>query len=383
MSRGQRPTRVIIDLDTLVSNYRAARDFIGDHLKYLAVVKADAYGHGAVECARKLETESIDWFGVALPEEGIELRKGGITTPILCLGSFWGGQETSIVDHRITPAIFDLETARSLNLLGEQRNIVVDVHVKIDTGMRRLGVDFGEADIFALELRSFQNLRVSGMLTHFAASDDPNETSFTATQIQRFEKSVADFRHAGHDPEYIDLANSSGAIMHPSARGNMVRLGGVLYGLLDDILPAGTETPELRSMLSLRSNISYIRSVPAGESIGYGRSFVTERTSQIALIPLGYADGLPRSLSNCGSAIVGDQIVPIVGRVSMDWTAIDVTDIERVAVNDEVYLIGSTQNCSIKPTDIATIANTIGYEITCGISDRVPRYFLGAIEHKS
>ena len=369
-----RPTIAEINLDNLASNFHASKQFIGSDVKYLAVVKADAYGHGAVECAKRLEREGIDWFGVAIPEEGVELRRSGIELPILCLGSFWQGQEQSIIEHNLTPVVFDETTATNLQKYCEARGTLIDVHVKIDTGAGRVGVRHDAAAEFVTSIKSLKNIRVTGLLTHFAAAENPNETEFTNLQISRF-KTVCDaFRNAGHSPEIIDLANSPGAIAHPASRGNMVRLGGALYGLLDDILPPETARPELKGVLSLHSRIVDIKRVPTGESLGYGRTFVTKRDSKIALVPIGYADGYPRTLSNRGKACVRGCSVPVVGRISMDWTLFDVTDVPDVAENDEIILIGG----DIGAADLARETGTIGYEITCGISQRVPRIFIGS-----
>ena len=372
-----RPTQATINLDTLAANFHSAKKFIGLDVKYMGVVKADAYGHGASECAKRLESEGIDWFGVAIPEEGVELRQVGIETPILCLGSFWRGQEALVVQNRLTPVIYDADLISSLNGYLSDKNLTTEVHVKIDTGMNRVGVPYDEAAGFAKLLTSSKNLRVTGLLTHFASAENPAENDFTGLQIERFNTACAAFRKAGHNPELIDLANSPGAISHPESRGNMVRLGGALYGLLDDILPAETKRPLLKPVMSLRSRIAYLRQVPANESLGYGRTYFTTRDSTIALIPIGYADGYPRRLSNCGNAVVKGRIVPVVGRISMDWTLLDVTDVPNAAADDDVILIGGESGCSVTAADLAAELGTIGYEITCGISPRVPRIFTG------
>ncbi len=371
----ERPTQAIIDLDALAFNFHSSKQFIGPGLKYMAVVKADAYGHGSIECALRLEAEGVDWFGVAIPEEGVELRQAGITRPILCLGSFWPGQEELIVEHHLTPVIFDEQIADLLNKHAAGAGIDIDIHVKIDTGMGRVGVGFEKAAEFAAAIKRFENLHINGLMTHFASAEDPAENEFTDRQIQRFNTALDQFRQAGHSPEWIDLANSPGAIRHPDSRGNMVRLGGALYGLLDDILSPDTKAPELRPVLSLRSEIAHIKQVAAGESLGYGRTFFTKRDSLIALVPVGYADGYPRNDSDRGHVCVNDQSAPVVGRISMDWTLIDVTDIAGATVGDEVLIIAFSNGCSITAADIAREIDTIGYEITCGISPRVPRIF--------
>ena len=377
MSHGitQRPTEAVIDLNALAFNFHSTRSLVGTDVKYMAVVKADAYGHGAIECARRLEADGIDWFGVAIPEEGVEIRKAGVKTPILCLGSFWPGQEELLFEYGLTTVIYDIERARHLSRFAADKG-TVDIHVKIDTGMHRVGVDFSEADAFANELKTFTNLRVNGLLTHFSSAENPREDDFTALQIQRFKEACEIFRKAGHDPEWLDMANSPAAIAHADSRGNMVRLGGALYGLLDDIMPENTPLPELKPVLSLRSQIAYVRHVPAGETLGYGRIYRTDRDSRIALLPIGYADGYPRGLSNRGKAWVNGHLVPVVGRISMDWTFLDVTDAGNVQIGDEVYIIGGL-NAAVRAADLARELDTIGYEITCGISPRVCRRYIG------
>ena len=366
-----RPTAAFIDLDALEFNFRSSKIFIGADLKYMAVVKADGYGHGAAECALRLESAGVDWFGVALPEEGVELRRAGIKRPILCLGSFWPGQEALIVDHFLTPVIYDETAAANLNEFAAAKGLTIDIHVKIDTGMGRVGVRFTNAASFAAVIKDFKHLRVTGLLTHFASADDPAEDEFTNLQIDRFNTTCGEFRKAGHDPDLIEMANSPGAIRHFGSSGNLVRLGGALYGLLDDIMRPETTVPELKPVMSLRSHIAHLKYVPAGESLGYGRTFVTKRESVVALVPIGYADGYPRGLSNRGTASINGSIVPVVGRISMDWTLFDVTDVSPVKVDDEVLLIGGGINAS----DLAAEIGTIGYEIICGITKRVPRVY--------
>ncbi|CAN5444076.1 alanine racemase [soil metagenome] len=367
----RRPTEAIIDLDALEFNFRSCKSFIGPEVKYMAIVKADGYGHGAAACAARLESSGVDWFGVAIPEEGVELRLSGITRPILCLGSFWPGQESLIVEHRLTPAIYDEAAAKRLEKYASGIGSNVDIHVKIDTGMGRVGIKYSEATAFASMLAGLKHLRVSGLLTHFAAADDPAEDAYNNLQIDRFETACKAFHDAGHRPELIDLANSPGAIRFPNSRGNLVRLGGALYGLLDDILRPETTAPQLKPVLTLRSKIASIKRIAAGESLGYGRTFVTTRDSVIALVPVGYADGYPRGLSNCGKVSVNGSMVPVVGRISMDWTLVDVTDLPSAAVGSDVLLIGG----GIRASALAAHLGTIGYEITCGLSKRIPRIY--------
>lgn len=372
-----RPTVASIDLDNLAYNFNSVKKFVGEHIAYMAVVKANAYGHGAVECALRLEREGADWLAVALPEEGVELRDAGVEIPILSFGGFWPGQEEMLLDRDITPVIFGIDAAARLNSAAGKRNLTAEVHVKIDTGMGRVGVPWQDAETFAKGLTSLSNLNVQGLMTHFAAADDLSQNEFTDTQIEKFERVVRGFRNQGFAPDFLDLANSPGAVAHPNSLGNMVRLGGVLYGLGGDVLPAGIEKPDLKPVMSLTTEIAQVKHVTAGESLGYGRTFVTKRNSIIGTIAIGYHDGYRRSLSNSGRVIVNGVFAPVVGRISMDWTIVDLTDVSNTAVGDPVVVIGAAGDLSIRAEDLAALAGTISYEITCGISGRVPRVFKG------
>lgn len=201
------------------------KEFVGADLRYMAVVKANAYGHGAVRCAERLESVGIDWFGVATPEEGVELRNGGISKPILCFGSFWPGQEKLTVDYELTAVVFNEDTACRLNNFAIANDVVLDVHVKIDTGMGRVGIRAENSKPFADLLASMKNLRIDGLMTHFAAAENPVENDFTELQNDRFETACDVFRAAGHEPKWSDMANSPAAIRHPASRGNLIRLG--------------------------------------------------------------------------------------------------------------------------------------------------------------
>ncbi len=373
-----RPTWTEINLENLAFNFQSVKNFIGNAVEYMAVVKADAYGHGAVACAKKLEAENIDWLAVVLPEEGLELRESGIKTPILCLGSFWNGQESLLLENNITPVIYQKEAAENFNRVAAEKSVKAKIHIKIDTGMGRIGVRFDEVKEFVERLKPLKNLTVEGLMTHFAVADNLSENDFTDIQIKRFDEAVKNFEENGICPKYKDLANSPGAIAHEKSRGNMVRIGGVLYGLGGDVLPKGIVKPDLKPVMSLHTRIAHLKNVPKGETIGYGRTFSTQRDSIIATIPIGYQDGYRRSLSNCGRVIVKSFFAPVVGRISMDWTVIDVTKILDVKVNDEVILIGERNELKITAEELAEKIETISYEITCGINRRVARKYVGS-----
>jgi alanine racemase len=371
-----RPTWAEIDLENLSSNLHSVRNFIGDGIRLMAVVKANAYGHGAVSCSRRLESEGVDWFGVASVEEGIELRNAGIERPILVLGGFWPGQERDLLANDLTPVIFRYELAELFDQAANAAGIIADYHLKVDTGMGRVGIRSVELPDVAVRLRALSNLRLDGLMTHFAVAEDLSQNDFTNSQMVRFADALSLLHALGFRPTFVDMANSPGAIAHPGSRGNMVRLGGVLYGLGDDVLPVNIDRPVLRPVLSLHTRVAAVKHVDAGESLGYGRTFQTERPSVIATIPIGYQDGYRRMLSNRARAIINGRFAPVVGTISMDWTIIDVTDVPDVKVEDEVRLIGADGERAITASELAAIAGTISYEITCGISSRVPRIYM-------
>lgn len=370
-----RPTRAIISLTNLEANFRSIRRFLGDGPEILCVVKADAYGHGAVACSKRLEKAGADWLGVALPEEGFELREAGIRAPILAMGSFWRGQEEAVIEKRITPAIFNMELARALDSAARQLGVTVSAHLKVDTGMGRIGVLPEQIPAFAADLKQLGNIRIDGLMTHLAAADDLNQTDYTERQNRLFSEAADVLRRAGHSLRYLNAANSPGAIAHATSRHDMVRIGGILYGRGVDVLPQGIPAPELLPVMSIVSEIAHIKEVPSGVSLGYGRTFSTNRPSIIATVPIGYHDGLPRSLSNKGDVLVRGKRAPIAGRISMDWTIVDVTDIDGVSIGDRVTILGADGNESIGVEEIARLAGTISYEITCGIHGRARREY--------
>ena len=374
-----RPTWAEIDLDALAYNFRVIRKHVGPGVKVLAAVKANAYGHGAIECSRRLQNEGVDWFGVALPEEGVELREAGIAKPILCLGGFWKGQEAECLKQNLTPVVYRLDMIESFNRSARDMDVIADVHLKIDTGMGRLGVRADEVTEFCEALKRFSNIRIDGLMTHLAAADDASQEGFTNAQLDDFEQAVKSLREHGFNPTYVHVANSAATFANSRAFGNMVRPGGTLYGFIRDVLPSNVPPPELRAVMSLYSRIMLLKTVRKGEKLGYGCTFETNRDSLIATLPIGYDDGYRRDFSNRGHVIVRGQFAPVVGRVSMDLTLIDVTDVPGVKLDDEVTLLGNDGSSSISAEKLGQQAGTISYEITCGISNRVPRIY--GIEH--
>lgn len=373
-----RPTWAEISLQALTENYRTLKRHLaatGKPTPLMAVVKANAYGHGAVECARALEAAGADWFGVALVEEGIELRQAGITQPIFCLGGFWRTQGELVLEHDLTPALFRLDLAEELNERAKAAGRQVGFHLKVDTGMGRLGVQIHELAEFAEALRKFDHIRLDGVMTHFADADS-GESDHTEQQIRKFEDAVSVIRQLGFQPTWSHMANSAGLHAYPQAHGNLARAGAALYGLTKDVLSPRSAPLPLKPVMSLHSRIVLLKTVPAETSLGYGSTFTTNRESKIATLPIGYADGYRRALSNLGRVIIRGQFAPVVGRVSMDLTIVDVTDVPDVQLGDPITLMGEHEGVKISAEDIAEQIGTISYEVVTGISARVPRFYL-------
>ncbi len=381
-----RPTWAEIHLDRLARNFRAIRARVGESVKICAVIKAEAYGHGAVAVARSLESVGADWFGVAAVEEAIALREAGIVRPILCFG-VTRGQEALVLEYRLTPVVFDAAQIERLDACARAHQAVLDVHLEVDTGMGRTGVPLRELEAALRAFERFRHVRLDGLMTHLAAADDPAQAEFTRTQIARFHEVVRALEARGFHPTYRHLANSAGVRAYPEAWGNLVRPGGLLYGLWSGPRPSSRaeivlETPmgeyALQPVLSLHTRIVFLKEVEAGTPLGYGSTFVTARRSRIATLPIGYHDGYRRALSDRGRVLVRGRFAPVVGRVSMDWTLVDVTDIPDARVGDEVILIGQADGQGITAEELAELCGTISYEITCGISARVPRVLVSA-----
>jgi alanine racemase len=378
LNTAQRPTYAEIDLNNLGANFNHVKQRVESVAKVMAVVKANAYGHGAVQCARRLVKEGAEWFAVAIPEEGIELRSNGIGQPILVMSGFWEGQASSCVQQRLTPVVYRLDMLADMDQAARNAGAIVDVHVKLDTGMGRLGIRLDQLSEFVNRVKDFKNIRIDGLMTHFAAADDATCETLTTEQIKRFYEGVEMFRQRGITPTHLHLANSAGIYGHKESWGNMVRPGGVLYGLWRDVLPTSISDAGLRQVMSLHTRISLLKWVPAGETIGYGCTFEASRKSLIATLPVGYHDGYMRGLSNRANVLIRGTYAPVVGRISMDLTLVDVTNVPDVAVNDRVTLIGHEQDSrhTISAEDLARISGTLSYEVTCGIGQRVPRVYV-------
>ena len=374
-----RPTWAAIDLDRLAQNYCSIQKFIGNDVEIMAVVKADAYGHGAVECARRLVAEGVQWLAVATAEEAVELRQAAITNRILVFGSIFPGQEREFLNFDLTPVLFHIDQAADLDVEARKHNTIAKVHIKIDSGMNRVGFRSEQWLPTATKLMAFRNLEVEGIMTHFAIAEKLSETEFTEHQMAEFARAVQIFHDAGHRPKCIDMANSPGAIMHPLSRSKMVRIGGLLFGLAEDVIKECVDRPALRPVMALYSRVALVRSISNGETVGYGRTFNAKRDTRIATIPIGYNDGYRRGLSNKEYALVNGKQAPVAGRISMDWTTLDVTDCGDVKIGDRVTLLGEDGSKTVSAKDLAEVCDTISYEITCGIASRVPRIYSGKV----
>src|SRR5258708_11100658 len=264
-----RPTWAEIDLDALGSNFYVIRERVGPDVKMMAAVKANAYGHGAVECARRLEAEGVDWFGVALPEEGVELRSAGITKPILCLGGFWAGQEPFCLQERLTPVVYRLELIESPLRAARHAGVVAEVHLKVDTGMGRLGVRTEALPEFCETLKRCRNIRLDGLMTHLAAADDSDREDFTRSQLDCFAQAVSIVRERGFTPTHLHGANSAAAFAFPESRGNMGRPGGALYGFVRSVLPPNIPRPPRGPVMSARSRPMILNRKDNSERLGY------------------------------------------------------------------------------------------------------------------
>jgi alanine racemase len=371
----QRPTWAEINLANLAHNLRVMQEAVGQGVAIMPAVKADAYGHGALECALALDREGAEWFGVALPEEGLKLREAGITKPILALGGFWEGQEDFLIEYKITPVVSRLDLLERLDEAAKKSKVVFAYHLKVDTGMGRLGVPFPEFDKFLDDAARFENLRFDGLMTHFACADRVDGVEFTKHQATLFEEALQRVRKRGFNPRWIHQANSAASHAYRQTRGNLVRLGGVIYGLWRDSTKGDVEPLDWRPVMTLHSRIIHLKTVASGTPLGYGGTFVTRRESRIATLAIGYEDGLRRALSNKGRVLVRGELAPIVGRISMDLTLVDVTDIRGATLGDEVVIIGRQGEREITAEEIAAQLDTISYEVTCSISDRVPRVY--------
>lgn len=372
-SNNTRPVWVEVDLDKLEYNYKEVKKRINSNTVVMAIVKADAYGHGALEIASRLVECGVERLGVALPEEGAELRKAGFKLPIQVLGEVLPSQYSLLLDYNLIPTIGRLDTLRAINKLALDRSIRSKVHIKIDTGMGRIGYTPEASLEFILKIIGFKGIELEGLMTHFATADEENK-EYAYHQWERFDYLIRKLNGKGVSVPISHAANSAAVIDLPDFQLNMVRPGIMLYGLRPSA--EVDQDIKLKPILSWKSRVVFVKEVSAGTAISYGSTYITDKKSRIATIPLGYADGYPRLLSNKGYVLIAGQQAPIVGRICMDQFMVDVTDISGVNVGDDVVLIGEQGQKEISATEIADMVGTINYEITCLISKRVPRIYI-------
>ena len=378
-----RPVWAEISLKAILHNLASIRKHVGPQRQILAVVKSNGYGLGAVPISKALQKAGTEWFGVTCANEGIELREAGIRRRILLLTGFWPGEEKRLIENKLTPTVSrlddlgHLERAASKAFRGKSR---LPFHLKINTGMNRLGISPDEVDSFCQALKKSPHIQLEGTYTHFASAED-----FTAKQTSDqevlFRACLDRMRVLGVSPGIVHMANSGAISARPSTLADMVRPGAILYGYYQSFEPAHKKVEVMGQMplepcLSLRARIISLRDVPAGEGVGYAARFVTKRPSKIAVINAGYADGVVRARTNRGCALLHGRPVPLVGIISMDLTMLDVTDVANTAVGDIVTIYGKDGTARIDVSDVAREIGTVTSDLLCALGRRVPKFYV-------
>ncbi len=377
-----RPVWAEISLEAIIHNLRVIRKHVGAQRKILAIVKSNAYGLGAVPIAKALQKGGTEWFGVTCANEGIELREAGIRKRILILTGFWPGEERRLIKNNLTPAVFRVDDLRHLERSAKAAGAKsrVPFHLKINTGMNRLGISPDEIATFVHTLADSKHIQLEGTFTHFASAED-----FTARQTddqqQTFLSCLARMRALGVSPGIVHMANSGAICARPSTWVDMVRPGAILYGYHQSFDPPQKKQEiagqiPLRPCLSLRARIISVREIPEGGSVGYGARFVAKRPARIAVINAGYADGIMRARTNRGCALVRGRRVPLVGTISMDLTTLDVTDVPEAALGDVVTIYGKDGDAAIEVSDVAREIGTVTSDLLCALGRRVPKFYV-------
>jgi len=389
----RRPVWAEVSLGALAQNLEAIRRYVNPPhekrkapRKILSIVKGNGYGHGGPEVAKALEKAGSDWFGVTCTDEGIAVRQNGVCNPVLVLTSFVPGEESRLVEHDLTAVIHRCEQLEILNRAaarkgGKKR---VPFHLKIDTGMNRLGVSSTDMDCFARQLGKCKHLELTGIFSHFASSEVFTDTAVgqqTREQEERFYAALERLRALGVDPGLVHLANSAAIVTRPETWADMVRPGAILYGYHPGYDPAEKrEEAEarlpLKPVLSLRSRIISIRTVPTGAGVGYNATFVAKRPSRIGVLAAGYGDGIHRSLGNRGNVLLRGKLAPMVGIISMDVTMIDVTEIEGAEIGDVATIHGTDGKAVLPANRVARSIGTVTSDLLCAVSQRVPRLYV-------
>lgn len=368
----ERPTRIRVDLDALSHNLRVLRGAAG--VPVMGVVKANAYGHGLVPVALHLQAQGVDQLGVAFLEEGVALRRAGIRLPILVMGGIFGPQATQLIAQDLEITVSSLDKLRQVEAAAESLGKKATIHLKIDTGMERIGVHSYHAGPFIEAAVASRWCTVKGVYSHLACSDEP-DSPMTARQLERFLEACAHFERIGAPMPVRHLANSGGVLDFPATHLDLVRPGIALYGVLPD---TGSRTAlDLRPVMSLVSQVVYFKVVPAGNPVSYGATWAPDADTRVITVPMGYGDGFPRALSSRGEVLVRGQRRPIVGRICMDQFMVDLGPQGTAYNEDEVVLIGTQGGETIRCEDVARAAGTIPYEILVGLNTRIPRQYVG------
>jgi len=366
---GHRPTWAEINLNDLDYNFRQVKSHLSRLTKVLVTVKADAYGHGLIPVSKRLAASGVDYLGVASIDEGIKLRKAQVKTPILVLGVILKQDIQSLFTFKLTPTVCDYELALALSRKAAGLKKPMRLHIKVDTGMGRIGVAHQDALELVSKIYKLKSVVIEGIFTHFPFADSGRK--FTTFQIKLFYKLIADLRKRGIIIPLVHAANSAGLINHRDSHFTMVRPGLVIYGLH----PQKGSRIKLKPVLSLKTRVIFIKQVPSGSGISYGHAYITKRPACIVTLPIGYGDGYPRNLSNLGPLLIGGKRFNISGRICMDQIMVDVGDFKpRLAA--EVVLIGKQGKQRILAEELADLAGTIPYEIVCGLGSRIPRVYL-------
>jgi alanine racemase len=367
----QRPTRILVDLDALSHNLRAIRAHV--RVPVMAIVKANAYGHGLVPVALHLQAQGVEQLGVAFLEEGIALREAGVTVPILVLGGIFGPQAAQFIAHDLEVTVSSLDKLRQVEAAAQALGRKATVHLKIDTGMERIGVHSYSCGPFIEAAVASRWCTLKGVYSHLACGDDP-ESPMTALQVERFAEACAHFARLGAPMPLRHLANSGGVLHFPETHLDMVRPGILLYGVQPD--PASKRTVDVRPALSLVSQVVYFKVVKAGHPVSYGATWAPAHDTRVVTIPIGYGDGYPRALSSRGEVLIRGRRHPIVGRICMDQFMVDIGQ-DSAWNEDEVVLVGGQGDAAISVEGVAQAAGTIPYEILTGLNQRIPRIHRG------
>jgi alanine racemase len=367
----ERPTRIVVDLDRLAFNLRSIRAHVG--VPVMAIVKANAYGHGLVPVALHLQAQGVEQLGVAFVEEGIALRRAGVTAPVLVLGGVFGPQVAQFIAHDLEITVSSLDKLRQVEAAAQALGRRAMIHLKIDTGMERIGVHSYSARAFIEAAVASQWCVLKGIYSHLACADDP-ESPMTAQQLERFLDACTHFERIGAPMPLRHLANSGGVLHFPQSWLDMVRPGILLYGVQPD--PISRRAVEVRPAMALVSQVVYFKVVKANHPVSYGATWAPQRDTRVVTVPIGYGDGYPRALSLRGEVLIRGHRHPIVGRVCMDQFMVDIGQ-DSAWNEDEVVLIGAQDDAVITVEDLAQHADMIPYEILVGLNDRIPREYRG------